>query len=79
MLQKIPLIWKKDSSKSCLELNSLQKSQWAHIFISHHRSKAKGLERLLWLKYYNVHKRQITFTFELNTVKNNDYMEKRFK
>ncbi len=34
---------------------------------------------LIWLKYYNVLKRQITFTLRLNADKNNDYMEKRFK
>ncbi len=31
MLGKILIIWKKASSKSCLELNSLQKRQWAHM------------------------------------------------
>ncbi len=33
MLQKISIIWKKTSSKSCLEINSLQKSQWVHMSI----------------------------------------------
>ncbi len=31
ILQKIPIIWKKASSKSYLELNYVQKSQGAHI------------------------------------------------
>ncbi len=41
-------------------------------------SEARGLERLIWLKYC-VQTRQITFTFEMNAVKNSDYMEKSFK
>ncbi len=39
----------------------------------------KGLERLIWLKYYDVQKRQITFTLGLDVAKNTDYMEERFK
>ncbi len=31
---KIPILWEKGSSKSFLELNSTQKSQWAHMSIS---------------------------------------------
>ncbi len=42
------------------------------------RSGARGLKRI-WLKYYNVQKRQITFTLGLNTSKNTNYMEKSFK
>ncbi len=68
----------KGSSKSCLELNFLQKSQWAHMFISHW-SGVKELERLILLKYYNVQKQQIRFTLRQNTAKNTDYMEKVFK
>ncbi len=62
-------------SKSCLELNSLQESQWAHMSISHW-SKATGLKNLIWLKYYNVQNWQITFTSGLNAAKNNAYVEK---
>ncbi len=40
------------------------------------RCGAGRLKRLIWLKYYNVQKRQITFTLGLNTVKNTAYMEK---
>ncbi len=40
---------------------------------------SKGLERLIWLKYYNVHKWQMTFILGWNTTKNTDYMKKRFK
>ncbi len=28
------------------------------------RSGARGLEKFIWLKYFNVQKRQITFTLE---------------
>ncbi len=57
MLRKIPIIWKKVSSKSCLALHSLQKSQWAHMPISASPPPplggARRLERLIWLKYYS--------------------------
>ncbi len=43
------------------------------------RSGARVLKGLKWLKYYNLQKRQITFTLGLNAAKNTDYMEKRFK
>ncbi len=33
MLRKIPILWKKASSKSCLKLNSLQKSN-GRIYLS---------------------------------------------
>ncbi len=75
MLQKIPILWRKGSSKSFLELNSLQKSHWTHISISP-QSGARWLDRLIWLKYYNVQKRQIIFTSEMNVVKNTDFMKK---
>ncbi len=78
MLQKILIIWKKASSQSCLELNSPQKSEWAHMSTSP-RSEASGLGRLIWLKYYFVQKWQITFTLWLDAAKNTDYMERTFK
>ncbi len=37
--------------------------------ISHQRG-ARGLERLIWLKYYTVLKLQITFNLGLNATKN---------
>ncbi len=74
MLQKIPILCKKGSSKSFLELNSLQKSHWAHMSVSP-RNGARQLERLIWLKYYNVQK-QIIFTLEPNAAKNTDFMKK---
>ncbi len=43
MLQKLLIIWKKASSKNCLELDSLQKSQRAHMFI-YTQSRARGHE-----------------------------------
>ncbi len=64
----------KSSSKSYLELNSLQKSQWTHVSISPWGG-ARGLERLIQLKY-NVQKCQIIFTSELNAAKNTDFKEK---
>ncbi len=39
------------------------------------RSGAKWLERLMWLKYYNVQKWQITFTLGLNAAKNTNYLK----
>ncbi len=38
-------------------------------------SGARGLERLIWLKYYIALKRQITFNFWLNTAKNMHYIK----
>ncbi len=43
-----------------LSLNSIQKSQWAHMSISS-QIAVKGLQRLLLLKYYNVQKRGSKF------------------
>ncbi len=54
------------------------KSQWACMSVTH-QSEARGLERLMWLKYYNVQKWQITFTLGLNAAKNTTYMEKSIK
>ncbi len=75
MLQKIPILWNNGSSKSFLESNSLQKIHWAHLSIST-QSGARWLERLIWLKYYYVQKREIIFTLGLNSVKNIDFMKK---
>ncbi len=77
-LSKIRITWKKASNKSCSELNFVQKSPWAHMSISH-RSRAWELERLIWLKYYIVLKRQITFNLRLNTAKNTHHLKKSFK
>ncbi len=51
MLLKIQIIGKKVLNKSCLELNSLQKSQVAHMSISP-QSGDMGLERLICFKIY---------------------------
>ncbi len=39
---------------------------------------SKWLGRLIWLKYYNEQKRQITFTLWRDSTKNTDYMENNF-
>ncbi len=57
-----------------MELNSLQKSHWAHMSIFP-QSGARLPERLTRLKYYNVPKRQIIFTLGLNAAKNTDIMK----
>ncbi len=43
------------------------------------QSGPSGLERLIWLKYFNVLKWQIKFTLRLNAEKNTNYMEKNLK
>ncbi len=53
MLPKLPIIPEICSNKSRWELNFVQKSQWAHMSISP-KSGASWLERLPFLKYYNV-------------------------
>ncbi len=66
----IPIIWKKASNRSCLELHSLKKSQWTQMSTSL-QSEARGLQRLMCLKYCNVEKREsILFTLGLDTDKN---------
>ncbi len=40
-------------------------------------SGARGLKRLIWLKYYDLVKRQITFTFGLNTAESNEFHQKK--
>ncbi len=40
------------------------------------RSGARGLQRFAILKYYNAQEWECTFTLELNTVKDTDYIEK---
>ncbi len=51
MLLKIQIIRKKVLNKSCLESNSLQKSQLARMSISP-QSGDRGLETLICLKIY---------------------------
>ncbi len=43
------------------------------------RSWARGLQRSICLKFYNVQKWGIRFTLSLNAAKNTDYMKKCFK
>ncbi len=51
--KKILIISKNTSNKNCSELNFLQKSQWTHNTISL-SSVAEGLQKLPFLKYYNI-------------------------
>ncbi len=39
---------------------------------------ATGIGRLIWLRFYNVQKWQITFTLGLDADKNTDYIKKWF-
>ncbi len=71
MLWKIPIIWKKALSKSCLGLNSLQKIHWTHTFIS--TSKwSWGLERLACLKYsmyqLTLNPKNVKFSLKLSKI-----------
>ncbi len=43
------------------------------------RSGARWLQRLTFLKHYNVLKRESRFTLVLNAAKNTNYIKKRFK
>ncbi len=43
------------------------------------RSGARGLERLIWLKYYIVLNQQITFNLGPNAAKNTHLIEKSFE
>ncbi len=69
---------KNTSNKSCSELNFLQKTQETHMSIVL-ESRARGLQRLLFLKYYDVLKYENRFVLGLNAVKNSDYVTKCFK
>ncbi len=68
---------KKVSNKSCLDLNFLQNSHWAHVYINPpSQSGARGRERLACLKYDNVWKHENRLTLGLNAAENTNYMEK---
>ncbi len=43
------------------------------------RSGARGLQRLICLKYYDVLKQEIRFTLRLNAVKNTRYIKNCFE
>ncbi len=75
-LPKIRFTSKKVSNKCCLELNFVQKCQRAYVSICPW-SGARGLERLIQLKYYVVLKRQITINLGLNAAKNMHYIKKK--
>ncbi len=55
--------------------HSLQKSHWVHMSIFP-QSGTTRLERLIWLKYYNVQQRQIIFTLGSNAAKNTEFIKK---
>ncbi len=78
LLGPMPIISKNVSNKSCSELNFLRKSQQVHTSISP-RSVARGLQRLPFLRYYNVLKWGSRFTLGLNAAKITDYIKKLFK
>ncbi len=61
---------KKALNKSCSEF-----SYKAHMFISPN-SEARGLERLIWLKYYIVLKWPITFNLGPNVAENTHPIKK---
>ncbi len=74
MLPKICITCKKTSSKSCSELNFVQRSPPAHMSISP-TSGARGSKDQVCLKSYNVQKREIRFTLGLDAAKNTHYMK----
>ncbi len=77
---KIRIISKKSSNKSSSKLNFVQKSSQAHMSIPlHPKSGARGLDRLIWLKYNFALKLQITFSLGLNAAKNTHYIKKSIK
>ncbi len=67
-MPKINVKSERASNKSCSELNCVRKSPRAHMSISP-RSGARGLEKLIWLKYNIILKRENTFALGLNAAK----------
>ncbi len=78
MLRKVRITYKKASNKSCSELNFVQKSAQAHMSFSPW-SGARGLERLIWLKYNIALKMENTFTLAMNAPKKMHQIQKNFK
>ncbi len=74
MLPKIRITSKKGSNK-CSELNFVRKYPRAHVFICPWRG-ARGVEKLIQLKYYVVLKRRITINLGLNAAKNTHHIKK---
>ncbi len=77
-LPKIRIFWKKASNKSCSKSNFSQKSRQAHTAISS-MSGARGLQRSLCLKSYNVQKLEIRFSLGLNPAKNTHFLKKKLQ
>ncbi len=65
-------------SKSGWELNFLQKTQWAHMYIFP-RNGAKELQGFICFKCYIVPKGKSRLTLGLNTAENTDYVQNFFK
>ncbi len=64
MLQKMPIVSKNNSNKSCGQLNFLQKTQWDTL-VYLPQSGVRELHMLPYLKYYNILKRESRFTLRL--------------
>ncbi len=77
-LLKNRIISKNASNESCWALNSVQKSQWAHVSASH-QSGAKGSKDCRLLKYCHVQKRASRFTLGLDAAENMHYIQKCFR
>ncbi len=75
LCQKYASHQKKASNKSFSELNFVQKSLQAHMSI-YPQSGDRGLERLIWLKYYIALNWRITFNLGLNAAKNTHPIKK---
>ncbi len=65
--QKYASLQKNAPNKSCSELNFVQKGRKC-MSLPPPRSGARGLEKLIWLKYF-VLKRKNIFNSEINTAK----------
>ncbi len=69
LLPKVSIILTNALNKNCIELNFLQKTQRAHVFISS-SSRAKGHQ--IFVNF------EILLTLGLNAAKSTDYIEKYF-
>ncbi len=76
--QKYALHKKKASNESCSDINLVRKSPRVHMSISP-GSEARGLQRSVYLKSYNVQKWNIRFILGLNDAKNTQCIKKSLK
>ncbi len=72
---------KKVSSKSCLFRIKFftKESLGTHVYLTPPQGAARGLERLAYLKYYDVWKCENKLTLGLTPAENVDYIKKSFK